>query len=116
MSEWRYREGTPMEFKYWLSSSAMRLVRVVTNTRSPAAILERHSAMRSSICPLVGRTSTRGSSSPVGRMICSTTTPWLRSISQSPGVAETKTACPMRPRNSSKLSGRLSRAEGRRKP
>ena len=34
-----------MEFKYWFNSSAMRLVSVVTSTRSPAATRERHSAM-----------------------------------------------------------------------
>ena len=40
--------------------------------RRPAASI---SAMRSSIWPLVGRTTTSGSTRPVGRTICSTT--WL---------------------------------------
>ena len=94
----------------------MRLVKVVTSTRSSRAWRALHSASRSSIWPWTGRTSTWGSSSPVGRMICSTTSPWDRSSSQGPGVAETYTAWPMRPRNSSKVRGRLSRAEGRRNP
>ena len=46
--------------------------------------------MRSSICPSTGRTSTLGSSSPVGRMTCSTIWP-ERLRSYSPGVAETYT-------------------------
>ena len=54
----------------------MRLVSVVTSTRwfaSPRACGSRPS--RSSTWPFTGRTSTSGSTSPVGRMICSTTTP-----------------------------------------
>ena len=52
---------------------------------------------------------------PVGRTICST----VRvdsAFSNWPGVAETITRRGTRSRNSSNLSGRLSIAEGRRKP
>ena len=49
-------------------------------------------------------------------MICSTTTPWLWSSSYGPGVADTKTTWPTRLFHSSKVRGRLSRAEGRRNP
>ena len=93
----------------------MRLVSVVTSTRSSRSTRARISFMRSSICPGVGRTSTSGSISPVGRMTCSTTLTLLRS-SKTPGVALTKTICGTRAVNSSKRNGRLSRALGRRKP
>ena len=53
----------------------MRLVRVVTSTRSPFSTVSRISWIRSSTCSLAGRTSIGGSIRPVGRMICSTTTP-----------------------------------------
>ena len=53
----------------------MRLVSVVTSTRSPLATRSRISCSRSSIWPFTGRISTGGSINPVGRMICSTTTP-----------------------------------------
>ena len=53
----------------------MRLVRVVTRTRSPFSARARISASRSSTWPFTGRTSIGGSMSPVGRMTCSTTTP-----------------------------------------
>ena len=49
----------------------MRLVSVVTSTRWSLSTRRRISFMRSSIWPSVGRTSTSGSTSPVGRMICS---------------------------------------------
>ena len=39
-----------------------------------------------------------------------------RESSNGPGVADTKTSCFTFPRNSSKRSGRLSSAEGSRKP
>ena len=52
---------------------------------------------------------------PVGRISCSATRVEWRS-SQAPGVAETKTSCGTLARNSSKRSGRLSSAEGSRKP
>jgi hypothetical protein len=48
-------------------------------------------------------------------MICSMTFFELR-VSNVPGVAETSATCGTRSRNSAKLSGRLSSAEGSRKP
>ncbi len=71
--------------------------------------------MRSSIWFLVSRTSTSGSTTPVGRTICSTTRlEWF--FSKSPGVADTNTIWRVRCRNSSKVWGRLSSALGSRKP
>ena len=93
----------------------MRLVSVVTRTRWSLSTRRRISFMRSSICPSVGRTSTSGSISPVGRMICSAMLTLLAS-SNSPGVALTKMSCGTLSRNSSNRSGRLSSALGRRKP
>ncbi len=93
----------------------MRLVSVVTSTRSPRSMRRRASFMRSSIWPAVGRTSTAGSTRPVGRMICSTMLTLSRS-SNWPGVALTKTICGTLATNSSKRSGRLSSALGSRKP
>ncbi len=52
---------------------------------------------------------------PVGRISCSAITVEFRP-SNGPGVAETKTSCGTLRRNSSKRSGRLSSAEGSRKP
>ena len=52
---------------------------------------------------------------PVGRTICSTTC-FECSRSYGPGVADTNTICGTRWRNSSKRSGRLSIADGSRKP
>ena len=49
-------------------------------------------------------------------MICSTTTPTLFSSSYSAGVAETYITWPTRFSHSSKRSGRLSSADGSRKP
>ncbi len=57
-----------------------------------------------------------GSTSPVGRTICSTKTPPARSISHGPGVAETNTVWPRIASHSSNLSGRLSVQDGSRKP
>src|SRR5439155_18788414 len=65
----------------------MRLVSVVTSVRSPFSACVLISAMRSSICPFAGRTSTWGPTRPVGRTICSTTC-WLVCRSYSPGVAD----------------------------
>ncbi len=93
----------------------MRTVRTVTRVRSPLAALSRIPSMRSRIWFSVGLTRTRGSNSPVGRMICSTTRPECAS-SKGPGVAETKTTWETLSKNSSKRRGRLSNAEGRRKP
>ena len=71
--------------------------------------------MRSSIWLRVSRTSTAGSTMPVGRTICSTTfDEWLRS--NSPGVAETNRSCGVIDMNSSNFCGRLSSALGSRKP
>ncbi len=73
------------------------------------------SATRSSIWPLVGRTITSGSMRPVGRTICSTTCVDISS-SYGLGVADMNTTwftCSM---NSSNRSGRLSIADGSRKP
>ena len=52
---------------------------------------------------------------PVGRTICSTIRPEC-SRSYWPGVADTNTICGVIERNSSNVCGRLSSAEGSRKP
>ena len=49
-------------------------------------------------------------------MICSATASPARLSSYAAGVADTYTVCPVVARNSSKVSGRLSKAEGSRKP
>ena len=67
----------------------MRLVSVVTSTRSLRSARMRISASRSSTWPLTGRTITGGSMRPVGRITCSTTTPFAFCSSYGPGVAET---------------------------
>ena len=71
--------------------------------------------MRSSICPLVGRTSTSGSIRPVGRITCSVTVVETR-FSNGPGVADTYSVCGVLSRNSSNVNGRLSSALGSRNP
>ncbi|WDT79773.1 MAG: hypothetical protein MPW14_22030 [Candidatus Manganitrophus sp.] len=73
-----------------MRSSAIRLVSVVTSTRSDRSTRFRISASRSSTWPLAGRMTTFGSIRPVGRTTCSTIRPWARSSSYGPGVAETK--------------------------
>ncbi|BAS17939.1 hypothetical protein AHiyo8_62420 [Arthrobacter sp. Hiyo8] len=65
----------------------MRLVKVVTRTRSSRSTRVLISPRRSSIWPLVGFTMTSGSISPVGRIICWTNPSALPS-SYLPGVAE----------------------------
>jgi len=56
-----------------------------------------------------------GSTKNVGRIICSTT--WLEfSISNFDGVAEVKMIELVRSKNSLNFKGRLSKAEGKRKP
>ena len=105
----------PNSRRYSVRSSDIFLVRVVTNTRWSAASRARISATRSSIWPLVGRTTTCGSISPVGRTICSTTRDDT-SNSKAEGVALMKTTWPTRSVNSSNRSGRLSSAEGSRNP
>src|SRR3982074_2461086 len=93
----------------------MRLVSVVTRTRSCFFTLRLISDSRSSTWVDAGRTTTCGSMRPVGRTTCSTTCPEC-CRSYSAGVAETKTVWRTTFSNSSKRSGRLSSAEGRRKP
>ena len=93
----------------------MRLVSVVTSTRSPRSTRSLMRSMRSSIWPSVGRTSMAGSTMPVGRMSCSTM-PSERCSSHGPGVALMCTTWSRCSSNSSKVSGRLSSAEGSRKP
>ena len=93
----------------------MRLVRVVTSTRSPLATRRLISDIRSSTWVVAGRTSIWGSTSPVGRTNCSTTC-WVCSPSKIAGVADTNTDWRMTRSNSSKRSGRLSSAEGSLKP
>ena len=56
-------------------SSLSRLVSVVISTRSPFATRAWHSWSRFSTWPTVERISIGGSTSPVGRMICSTLCP-----------------------------------------
>ena len=73
------------------------------------------SATRSSIWPLVGRTTTSGSISPVGRTICSTTC-FDTFSSYALGVADMKMTWLIFSPNSSNRSGRLSIADGSRKP
>ncbi len=84
----RYATLMLSSFKYSVKSSLMRFVSVVTSTRSPLATVSRISAIRSSICPSIGRTSIGGSRSPVGRITCSTGV-GLRLSSYSAGVALT---------------------------
>ena len=110
-----YRTRMPSPRKCAVRSSAIFFVSVVTSTRSFFCSRLWISSTRSSICPTTGRTSTRGSSRPVGRITCSTI--WSAScFSKSPGVADTYTAWENRSSNSSNFSGRLSKAQGRRKP
>ena len=74
-SEWMYWHLMRIRSKYLLSSSAIRLVNVVTRTFSLTSIRFCISLIRWSIWFLLGTTSISGSRIPVGRMICSTTTP-----------------------------------------
>ena len=91
------------------------MVNVVTSTRSSRSTRTRTSFIRSSIWLVVSRTSTTGSTMPVGLTICSTTLV-DRVRSYSPGVAETNISWGVIERNSSKVWGRLSSALGSRKP
>ena len=93
----------------------MRFVSVVTSTLLFFSVSLLISAIRSSICPSTGRTDTSGSSSPVGRRICSTR---ISSCSASyfEGVADTNIIWSICDSNSSKLSGLLSNAEGSLNP
>ena len=71
--------------------------------------------MRSSIWLRVSRTSTIGSTMPVGRTICSTML-CDRVRSHWPGVADTNTSWGVIDMNSSNVCGRLSSALGSRNP
>ncbi len=131
----RYSALMPRSLRNVERSSAICLVRVVASARPPRLMTVSASPMKSATCPrydaspstspptpepsAMGRTTSSGSMRPVGRMICSTFCPWggtLCSFSYAPGVAEVKMTWPMSFSNSSNLSGRLSRADGRRKP
>ena len=74
-SEWMYRQRISNFTRYFTSSSAIRFVRVVTRIRSFFTTLLFISPTKSSTCVKLGRISITGSSSPVGRISCSTTTP-----------------------------------------
>ena len=115
----------PFSSKKSVRSSAIFLVSVVTSTRAPPLMIVSASAIKSLTCPgysplpVTGRTSISGSTSPVGRITCSTICPHFPSalsFSYWPGVADINIICPTRASNSSKLSGRLSTALGRRNP
>ena len=67
----------------------MRLVSVVTSTRSPSATRSRISPSRSSTWVATGRISTCGSTSPVGRTTSSMISSPASRSSYGPGVAET---------------------------
>ena len=91
------------------------MVSVVTSVRSLRSTRTLISFIRLSIWFLVSRTSTSGSTIPVGRTICSTIRGECER-SYSPGVAETNTICGVIERNSANVCGRLSIALGKRKP
>src|SRR5690606_2483637 len=88
----------------------------VTSTRSPIATRALISPSTSSTWVATGRISTGGSTSPVGRTTSSVTSPSDSRSSYGPGVADTKIARGERASHSSNLSGRLSSADGSRKP
>src|SRR5437879_3994318 len=69
----------------------MRLVSVVTSTRSLRSARARTSASRSSTCSPAGRTVIFGSVRPVGRMTWSTTASAASPSSYALGVADTYT-------------------------
>ncbi len=115
-SLWIYFDLILIRCRYLSISSAIRLVNVVTNTLSPLVTRLSISSSRSSIWLTLGLISMGGSNNPVGRTTCSTTTPPVFSNSKSSGVAETKMAWLTSDSNSWKFNGRLSNAEGKRKP
>ena len=88
-SLWMYAVLILWFSRYSDSSSAIRLVRVVMSTLSSRSIRVLISSIRSSIWFSLGLTSISGSSSPVGRIVCSTTTPSASCNSKSAGVADT---------------------------
>ena len=63
-----------------------------------------------------GRMITVGSIRPVGRTTCSTKLPCVRSISYGPAWPRRRSSAARSASNSSNFSGRLSSADGRRKP
>ena len=89
MSEWRYLAFTPISERYLERSSESFLVRVVTKIRLPFSVSIRISSRQSSTWFVAGLISMSGSKSPVGLMICSTTSPCASCSSQGPGVADT---------------------------
>lgn len=70
-----YLSRTPCSSRYSVKSSAIRLVSVVTRTRSFIVARKLISDIRSSTCVATGLISTSGSSSPVGRTSSSTMAP-----------------------------------------
>ena len=92
------------------------MVSVVTSTRSERSARSLISCTRSSIWPLVCLMMTSGSTSPVGRITWSVTSPAVRCSSYGPGVADMYRVCPIRSPNSSQVRGRLSIALGSRNP
>ena len=80
LCKYRTRRFTPRRNS--LKSSAIRFVRVVTRIRSFRSVRSRISPIKLSICPSLFLTSTTGSNSPVGRITCSTTTPFAISNSR----------------------------------
>mmetsp|Transcript_3835 Transcript_3835/g.7426 ORF Transcript_3835/g.7426 Transcript_3835/m.7426 type:complete len:212 (+) Transcript_3835:698-1333(+) len=120
-SECSHAAGTPRASRKRASSSADRFVSTVTSVFSPTARRDSICASRWSSTPPTSSalmTRTCGSGTPVGRTISSVTDgdmPHKRSTS-APGVAEMSTACGTRAQNSALVSGRLSSADGRRKP
>ena len=115
-SECKYCTRTFRSCKYSVKSSAIFLVSVVTSTRSFRSARILISFTKSSIWPRTGFRTIFGSTKPVGRITCSTTSPFVFSNSYFPGVADRYTFCPTRSKNSGNLSGRLSIALGKRKP
>ena len=91
ISECMYLTATPCFERYSATSSAILFVSVVTSVRSPFFVRSLMSFTSASIWPVLGRTCTCGSTSPVGRTSCSTICPEC-SFSYSPGVADTNIA------------------------
>ena len=93
----------------------MRLVSVVTSDPLVALDAPRISFMRSSIWPAVGRTSTAGSTRPVGRMICSTMSGLFQLVRPGRGARRRRPAAPWpRTRRSAAAGCRARWADGSR--
>ena len=115
ISECRYRTLIWRFERYSAKSSAMRFVSVVTRTRWLLSVRFFISDTRSSIWLSVFRTSTWGSTSPVGLTSCSAI--WkLRARSYWLGVADTNIAFLMYFSNSANFNGLLSNALGSLNP